>query len=106
MIGNAVKVMQIATSEETEEVEPITRRALLLSSEAEAGKARAAKMTPERRSEIEKRAVGKRWHVVRAIVTGLSFARRPLHEPGKESRFSRAPPDAQVTFAHETRGEK
>jgi hypothetical protein len=97
VIGNAINFMRIATGEETEELETDRTKSAAAELGIRGGKARVPKMTPERRSEIAKRAAGKRWHVVRAIVTGLSFARRPLHDPGKEPRFSRARPDAQVT---------
>jgi hypothetical protein len=59
VIGNAVKVMRIATGEETEELDPIKSAAAELG--ARGGKARAAKMTPERRREIAKSAAEKRW---------------------------------------------
>jgi hypothetical protein len=61
VIGNAVKVMRIATGRETEE----TQRKKTKSAAAElgslGGKARAAQMTPERRREIAKNAAKKRW---------------------------------------------
>jgi hypothetical protein len=46
VIGNAVKVMRIATGEETEEVDRAKSAAAELGSRG--GKARAAKMTPGR----------------------------------------------------------
>ena len=58
VIGNAVKIMRIATGEEED---------VILASSAGAalgklgGKARAAGMTPERRAEIAKKAAAKRW---------------------------------------------
>jgi hypothetical protein len=62
VIGNAVKVMRIATGEETEKLDD-----KLQSAAAElgklGGKARAAKMTPERRREIAKKAASARWKV-------------------------------------------
>ena len=58
-IGNAVKVMRIATGEEEEELDRAKSAAAELG--ARGGKARAAKMTPERRREIAKRAAAKRW---------------------------------------------
>jgi hypothetical protein len=60
VIGNAVKVMQIATGEETEELSDSAKSA---ASElgARGGKARAARMTPERRAEIARKAAAKRW---------------------------------------------
>jgi general stress protein YciG len=53
--------MRIATGEETEELE--TNRAKSAAAElgSKGGKARAARMTPERRSEIAKKAAAKRW---------------------------------------------
>ena len=62
MIGNAVKVMPIATGEEQEEIEgadPEKNRAA-----AELGRkggAARAKMKPERRAEIARKAATKRW---------------------------------------------
>jgi hypothetical protein len=58
VIGNAVKVMRIATGEEEETVTPATAGATLGKL---GGKARAASMTPERRAEIAKKAAAKRW---------------------------------------------
>jgi hypothetical protein len=60
VIGNAVKVMRIATGEETEELDSAKSAAAELGSRG--GKARAAKMTPERRREIARKAAEKRWH--------------------------------------------
>jgi hypothetical protein len=61
VIGNAVKVMRIATGEETEDL--ATERAKSAAAElgSRGGKARAAKMTPERRAEIAKKAAASRW---------------------------------------------
>jgi hypothetical protein len=58
VIGNAVKVMRIATGEEHEDIAPASAAATLGQL---GGKARAAKMTPERRAEIAKKAAAKRW---------------------------------------------
>ena len=60
VIGNAVKVMRIATGEETEELPDSTKSAAAELGSL-GGKARAAKMTPERRREIAKKAAAKRW---------------------------------------------
>jgi len=60
VIGNAVKVMRIATDEETEELEKAKSAGAELGSLG--GKARAAQMTPERRREIAKNAAKKRWN--------------------------------------------
>jgi hypothetical protein len=59
VIGNAVRVMRIATGEETEELDLVKSAAAELGSRG--GKARAAKMTAARRSEIAKNAARKRW---------------------------------------------
>jgi hypothetical protein len=59
VIGAAVKVMRIATGEETEELAPAKSAAAELG--ARGGKARAAKMTPERRAAIAKNAAEQRW---------------------------------------------
>jgi hypothetical protein len=59
VIGNAVKVMRIATGEETEELDSAKSAAAELGSRG--GKARAASMSPARRSEIAKRAAARRW---------------------------------------------
>jgi hypothetical protein len=60
VIGNAVKVMRIATGEEPEELDDKAKSAAAELGSL-GGKARAAKMTPERRREIAKRAAEKRW---------------------------------------------
>jgi hypothetical protein len=60
VIGNAVKVMRIATGEETQELADFVKSAAAeLGSRG--GKARAARMSPERRREIAKKAAAKRW---------------------------------------------
>ena len=59
VIGAAVKVMRIATGEEAEELDSAKSAAQELG--ARGGKARAAKMTPERRREIARQAARKRW---------------------------------------------
>jgi len=51
--------MRIATGEETEEFDSVKSAAQELGSRG--GKARAARMTPERRAEIAKRAASERW---------------------------------------------
>lgn len=58
VIGNAVKVMRIATGEETEELAPISPGAALGKL---GGQARARSLTPEQRAEIAKKAAAKRW---------------------------------------------
>ena len=59
VIGAAVKVMRIATGEETEELDSAKSAAAELGSRG--GKARAAKMTPERRAEVARAAARRRW---------------------------------------------
>jgi hypothetical protein len=59
VIGAAVKVMRIATGEETEEVDPVKSAAAELGSRG--GKARAAALSKKRRAEIAKRAAETRW---------------------------------------------
>jgi hypothetical protein len=62
VIGNAVRVMRIATGEETETLPPDDGKdpaAKALGKKG--GAARAAKMTPERRAEIAKKAARSRW---------------------------------------------
>jgi hypothetical protein len=61
VIGNAVKVMRIATGEETEELETDRVKSAAAELGARGGKARAAKMTPEKRAEIARRAALSRW---------------------------------------------
>ena len=61
VIGNAVKVMRIATGEESEELTSVGRNAAAVSLGKKGGKARAKGMTPERRAEIAKKAAAKRW---------------------------------------------
>jgi hypothetical protein len=59
VIGNAVKVMRIATGEEIEEIDHMKSAAAELGSRG--GKARAASMSPARRKEIAQRAASRRW---------------------------------------------
>ena len=59
VIGNAVKVMRIATGEEEEELDRARSAAAELGSRG--GKARAAKMLPAQRSEIARKAAASRW---------------------------------------------
>jgi hypothetical protein len=59
VIGAAVKVMRIATGEEIEELDSVKSAAAELGSRG--GKARAARMTPEKRSEIARKGATKRW---------------------------------------------
>ncbi len=59
VIGTAVKVMRIATGEETEDSVPSSSAGAALGKLG--GKARAARMTPEQRSEIARIAASARW---------------------------------------------
>jgi hypothetical protein len=62
VIGNAVKIMRIATGEEPEDYGPDDGKdpaAKALGRKG--GEARAKSITPERRAEIAKKAAAKRW---------------------------------------------
>ncbi len=62
VIGNAVKVMRIATGEEPEDYGPEdTKDQAAQALGRKGGAARAAKMTPERRAEIARVAADRRW---------------------------------------------
>jgi hypothetical protein len=61
VIGNAVKVMRIATGEEAEELETDRAKSAAAELGSRGGKARAAQMTPERRAEIARKASLSRW---------------------------------------------
>ena len=61
VVSNAVKVMRIATGEEEEEYEDDGKDPAAKALGAKGGKARAEKLTPERRSEIARKAASKRW---------------------------------------------
>jgi hypothetical protein len=62
VIGNAVKVMRIATGEEPEDYGNAPAKNQAASELGRAGgKKRAEGMTPERRVEIAKKAAAKRW---------------------------------------------
>ena len=60
VVGAAVKVMQIATGE-IEETTDDGKNKAAVELGRKGGKARAAKMTPEQRSEIARKAAAKRW---------------------------------------------
>ena len=64
VIGNAVRVMQIATGE-IDEATPVDdgKDPAAKALGAKGGRKRAENMTPERRSEIAKKAAKKRWDV-------------------------------------------
>ncbi|WP_292328508.1 RNA-binding protein [Mesorhizobium sp.] len=61
MIGNAVRVMRIATGEEADDVQDDGKNAAAKELGSKGGKKRAANMSPERRAEIAKKAAAKRW---------------------------------------------
>ena len=61
VIGNAVKVMRIATGEETEELATDRVKSAAAELGARGGKARAAKMDQKQRSEIARAAARARW---------------------------------------------
>lgn len=61
VIGNAVKVMRIATGEEEEEFEDDGKDPAAKALGAKGGKARASKLSPEERSLIAKKAAAARW---------------------------------------------
>jgi hypothetical protein len=61
VIGNAIKVMRIAIGEETEKLETDPAKSAAAELCARGGKARAAKIPPERRTEIVKEAARVRW---------------------------------------------
>ena len=61
VIGNAVRVMEIATGQREEEFDDDGKDPAAKALGAKGGKARAAKLTAEQRSEIARRAASKRW---------------------------------------------
>ena len=61
VVGNAVKVMRVATGQEEEEYEDDGKDPAAKALGAKGGKARAAKLTPEQRSGIARKAAAKRW---------------------------------------------
>ena len=61
VVANAVKVMRIATGEEEEEYQDDGKDPAAKALGAKGGKARAAKLTPEQRSEIAHLAAEARW---------------------------------------------
>jgi hypothetical protein len=66
VIGAAVKVMRIATGEEAEKLETDRAKSAAAELGSRGGKARAAKMTPERRAEVARKASLTRWKKDRA----------------------------------------
>ena len=61
VISAAVKVMRIATGEETEQLETGRAKSAAAELGARGGKARALKMSPERRAQIAGKAARSRW---------------------------------------------
>lgn len=61
VIGNAVKVMQIATGEADEEYDEDGKNKAAQALGKKGGRARADKLTPEQRKEIARKAAAKRW---------------------------------------------
>jgi hypothetical protein len=61
VIGNAVKVMRIATGEEEETVTDDGKDPAAKALGAKGGRKRSENMTPERRAEIARKAAEKRW---------------------------------------------
>ena len=64
VIGNAVRVMEIATGQREEEYDAADEGKDEAAAELgrRGGKARAQSMTAERRAEIARKAAAKRWH--------------------------------------------
>jgi acyl-CoA reductase-like NAD-dependent aldehyde dehydrogenase len=61
VIGNAVRVMRIATGEEDDTVTDDGKDAAAKALGAKGGRKRAENMTPERRAEIARKAAESRW---------------------------------------------
>ena len=61
VIGNAVRVMQIATGEAEEEYDENGKDKAAVALGKKGGKARASKLSPERRAEIARKAAKTRW---------------------------------------------
>ena len=65
VVGNAVRVMQIATGEREEEYEPepagFPKNPAAVEMGKLGGRKRAESMTPERRAEIARKAAASRW---------------------------------------------
>jgi hypothetical protein len=61
VIGNAVKVMRIATGEETDDVKDDGKDPAAKSLGSRGGKARAEALSAKRRREIAREAAKKRW---------------------------------------------
>lgn len=61
VVGNAIKIAQIATGEVEDEIEDDGKDPAAKALGAKGGKKRAANLTPERRAEIARKAAQKRW---------------------------------------------
>lgn len=61
LVGTAVKVMKVATGEESDIPEDDGKDPAAKALGKKGGKARAESLTPERRSEIAKKASDARW---------------------------------------------
>ena len=61
VIGAAIKVARVATGEDDDQIEDDGKDPAAKALGKKGGKARAAKLTPEQRSEIAKKAAAKRW---------------------------------------------
>ncbi|MEO6947890.1 MAG: RNA-binding protein [Nitrobacter sp.] len=86
VIGNAVKVMRLATGEETEVMTDDGKNAAAVALGRMGGKARAAGMTAKKRSEIAKKAAKSRWGALRGIVPALHLAHwRRIHQHSFEA---------------------
>jgi len=62
VIGNAVRVMRIATGEEADDVVDDGKSAAAKELGAKGGRKRAENMKPERRAEIARKAASARWN--------------------------------------------
>lgn len=69
VIGNAVRVMRIATGEEADTIADEGKDKAAQALGKKGGAARAASMTPERRAEIAKKAAASRWKQTQKIVS-------------------------------------
>jgi hypothetical protein len=61
VIGNAVKVVRIATGEETEELETDRAKSAAAELGSRGGKAHAARLSESDRRDIARKAARKRW---------------------------------------------
>ena len=61
VIGNAVRVMRIATGEEADDVKDDGKDPAAKALGAKGGRKRAESMSPERRAEIARKAAESRW---------------------------------------------